>query len=111
MLNTPFQSFLLKAVTVSTKTVLSSNSFHKSTTLALKNFCPNVPFLFLNNMYLCNIVINDNCCPISWNSLSLEILLLSKSNFPLFYKLIKPELYRLVGLEAPPNRFLQGVLQ
>src|SRR6218665_2410949 len=35
------------------ETVLSSNSFHKSTTLALKNFCPNVPLLFLNNSYLC----------------------------------------------------------
>src|SRR6218665_3971888 len=48
-----FPSFLLKAVTLSTETVLSSNSFHKSTTLALKNFCPSVPFLFLNNLYLC----------------------------------------------------------
>src|SRR6218665_3118040 len=40
-------------MTLSTETVLSSNSFHKSTTLALKNFCPIVPFLFLNNLYLC----------------------------------------------------------
>src|SRR6218665_3703811 len=38
---------------LSTDTVLSSNAFHKSTTLALKNFCPSVPFLFLNNVYLC----------------------------------------------------------
>src|SRR6218665_2609499 len=49
----PFPSFLLKAVTLSTDTVLSSNAFHKSTTLALKKFCPSVPFLFLNNLYLC----------------------------------------------------------
>src|SRR6218665_3243131 len=41
------------AVTLSTDTVRSSNAFHKSTTLALKNFCPSVPFLFLNNLYLC----------------------------------------------------------
>src|SRR6218665_4227591 len=53
MLNKNFPSFLLKAVTLSTETVLSSNSFHKSTTLALKNLCPIVPFLFLNNLYLC----------------------------------------------------------
>src|SRR6218665_172846 len=54
MLNNPiFLVSLLKTVTLSTETVLSSNSFHKSTTLALKNFCPNVPFLFLNNLYLC----------------------------------------------------------
>src|SRR6218665_4191834 len=40
MLNNPpnFPSFLLKAVTLSTDTVLSSNAFHKSTALALKNF-------------------------------------------------------------------------
>src|SRR6218665_2435481 len=48
-----FPSFLLKAVTLSTDTVLSSNAFHKSTTLALQNVCPSVPFLFLNNLYLC----------------------------------------------------------
>src|SRR6218665_1254232 len=45
--------FLLKAVTLSTDTILSSNAFHKSTTLVLKNFCPSVRFLFLNNLYLC----------------------------------------------------------
>jgi len=48
-----FPSILLKAVTLSTETVLSSYSFHKSTTLSLKNFCPNVTLLFLNNLYLC----------------------------------------------------------
>src|SRR6218665_595063 len=46
-------SFLLKTLTLSTETILSSNSFHKSTTLAQKNFCPIGPFLFLNNLYLC----------------------------------------------------------
>src|SRR6218665_1489876 len=51
-----FPSFLLKAATLSTDTVLSSNAFHKSTTLALKNFCHSVPFLFLNNLYLCTRV-------------------------------------------------------
>src|SRR6218665_1717902 len=52
---THFPSFLLKAVILPTETVpgLSSNSFHKFTTLALQNFCPNVPFLFLNNLYIC----------------------------------------------------------
>src|SRR6218665_1533115 len=36
-----------------TATVLSSISiFHKSTTHALKNVCPNAPFSFLNNLYL-----------------------------------------------------------
>ena len=34
-------------------TVLSSGPFHKSTTLALKNFCPNAPFGFLNSLYTC----------------------------------------------------------
>jgi len=48
-------ALLLKIVTLSDETVLASNSFHKSTTLALKNFYPNVPFLFINtsNVYLC----------------------------------------------------------
>ena len=27
--------------------------FHKSTTLALKNFFPNAPFGFLNSLYMC----------------------------------------------------------
>lgn len=38
---------------ISGETVLSSKSIHKSTTLALKNLCLNVPFFFLNNLFMC----------------------------------------------------------
>lgn len=44
----------LKAVAISAATVLSFRSHRKSTTLAPKNnVCPNVPFVFLNNLYPC----------------------------------------------------------
>src|SRR6218665_877409 len=46
-----FPCFLLKDVTLSSVTVLSSNPSHKSTTLARKDFCPNVSFGFFNNVY------------------------------------------------------------
>ena len=76
-------------------TVLSSKSFHKSTTLALKNFCPNASFVFLHNFYLfCQVTLSGaNSKNLSHCIDCFPVIILSRLHLSLLRSSFSPVLF------------------